>query len=100
MKIILVCSGGFSTSILIGALQKEAVKNGIKDYEAIAVGAHELDNNIHLGDIILVAPQIKHKFKEINDKVLAKGKKCYLIQPQEYTPIGAPKLFKQVLSLM
>lgn len=99
MKVLLVCSGGMSTSILIDALKKEATKKGIKDFEAIAVGAHEMDNHLADYEYVLVAPQIKHKFEGIKAKVLAAGKKAYSIPPMEYTPIGAPKLFNSILSL-
>ncbi len=99
MKILLVCSGGMSTSILIDALRKQATKQGISDFDAIAVGAHELDNHLADYDYVLVAPQIKHKFAAIKEKVEAAGKKAYSIPPMEYTPIGAPKLFSSILKL-
>ncbi|MEE3928305.1 hypothetical protein V2E24_01815 [Mycoplasmopsis ciconiae] len=100
MKVLLICSGGMSTQILITSLEKEAHKQNIQNFEAQAIGANELEDFKEEFDIILVAPQIKHKFDQINEVAQKKGKKIYQIQMMEYNPIGAPKLLKNVVKAM
>lgn len=99
MKILLICSGGMSTSILVAALEKEAKKKKIQDFIATAIGAHEIDQYIQDYEYILIAPQIKHKFKTFEEIAKSNSKKVYQIQPMEYTPIGAPKLLESILKL-
>lgn len=98
MKVILVCSGGMSTSILIDALKKEATKAG-KELSANAIGVNEI-SKISDCDIVLVAPQIKYKFDSIKEHTDSKRIKIYQIEPTEYTPIGAPKLMSSILKIM
>lgn len=96
MKVILVCSGGMSTSILIDSLKKEAEKLG-KEFSAKAIGVNEVNENLNDCDIVLVAPQIKYKFDSIKEFVDSKNIKIYQIQPMEYTPVGANNLMKSII---
>lgn len=100
MILLLICSGGMSTSILVQALEKEAKKHQIENFQAIAIGANQLEEYKNQNfDYILVAPQIKHKFSKMEEFAKEVNKKIYLIPPMEYTPIGAPTLFKNILKL-
>lgn len=100
MKILLICSGGMSTHILMQSLEKEAKKMEIANYSADAIGAYELDDYQKDFDVILVAPQIRFKFDTYEKHAKNHNKLVYQIQPMEYNPIGAPKLLQNVLKLM
>lgn len=99
-KVLFVCSGGMSSAIVEKSLDVEAKKSGI-DLESQAVGTGEAENAIKSKrwDIILVAPQVKHRFKEI--KELADDEKIpvELIEPRNYSPLGGKNLLKSITSL-
>lgn len=97
MKVIMVCSGGMSSSIVVKAIRQEADKQGFElSIEAVGTGEIEaIVQNDHF-DLLLVAPQVKHRFKDFEE--IAKGAEIpiELVEPMGYTPIGAPKTLKQI----
>lgn len=95
MKVIMVCSGGMSSSMIVDAVKKEAAKENF-DLEIVAVGTEAFENEIADYDLGLVAPQVRHrldKFKKVGESV---NKPVDVIDPMGYTPIGAPKILKQI----
>ncbi|WP_210144020.1 PTS sugar transporter subunit IIB [Staphylococcus sp. GDY8P94P] len=95
MKVIMVCSGGMSSSMIVDAVKKEAAKENF-DLEIVAVGTEAFENKIADYDLGLVAPQVRHrldKFKKVGEAV---NKPVDVIDPMGYTPIGAPKILKQI----
>ena len=95
MKVIMVCSGGMSRSMIVDAVKKEAAKENF-DLEIVAVGTEAFENEIADYDLGLVAPQVRHrldKFKKVGEAV---NKPVDVIDPMGYTPIGAPKILKQI----
>ncbi|MGI2268763.1 PTS sugar transporter subunit IIB [Staphylococcus cohnii] len=95
MKVIMVCSGGMSSSMIVDAVKKEAAKENF-DLEIVAVGTEAFENEIADYNLGLVAPQVRHrldKFKKIGEAV---NKPVDVIDPMGYTPIGAPKILKQI----
>ena len=76
-------------------MKKEAAKENF-DLEIVAVGTEAFENEIADYDLGLVAPQVRHrldKFKKIGEAV---NKPVDVIDPMGYTPIGAPKILKQI----
>ncbi|WP_347301555.1 PTS sugar transporter subunit IIB [Dolosigranulum savutiense] len=99
MKILFVCSGGMSSSIAIKALEKEANKQDVKvDVKAVGSSAleQELENSV---DVVMVAPQIKHRFKNLKEIANDYNVPIDLIEPTAYSPMGGKKLLSQALSL-
>lgn len=81
MKILLVCSGGMSTSLLVDAAKKTAEKENFQcDIQAGAVSL--VDEKAYLFDIILVAPQVRHRLTAIKESA-AKHNKLVAVIPQE-----------------
>ena len=69
MKVIMVCSGGMSSSMIVDAVKKEAAKENF-DLEIVAVGTEAFENEIADYDLGLVAPQVRHrldKFKKVGE---------------------------------
>jgi PTS system cellobiose-specific IIB component len=58
--IMLVCSAGMSTSLLVTKMQKAAEEKGI-DAEIFAVSASDADNNLESKnvDVLLLGPQVR-----------------------------------------
>ena len=95
MKVIMVCSGGMPSAMVVDSIKKQADKENY-DLEIKAVGSEEFENQFENYDLGLVAPQVKHrldKFKKMGDEV---GKPVDVVDPMGYTPIGAPKILKQI----
>ena len=65
MKVIMVCSGGMSSAMVVDSIKKQAEKENY-DLEIKAVGSEEV------------------------------GKPVDVVDPMGYTPIGAPKILKQI----
>jgi len=51
-------------------------------------------------DVAMVAPQIRHRFDTLNAQASEAGVQCAMITPQGYSPLGGPKLLKQIQELL
>ncbi|MBA4603862.1 PTS sugar transporter subunit IIB [Thermoactinomyces mirandus] len=93
MRVLIVCSVGMSSAILLKAIRLEAEKQGM-DLELKAIGAHELEDELPHSDLALIAPQIRHRYASL----LAIGKRLkkpvHLIPATGYTPLGANKVLE------
>lgn len=68
MKILLVCAGGLSTSILMKKVRKWAVENG-EEIEIEAIGKGSYEEEWQKYDCILTGPQISYMNDEIASNV-------------------------------
>lgn len=66
MKIILVCSAGMSTSMLVNKMRKAAEDRGM-DAEINAIAESQLKNNLEGLDVVLVGPQVRYLEKKLNN---------------------------------
>lgn len=100
MNILLVCSGGMSSAIVVKTIQGEAGKKGI-DINVKSVGASELGDELKAGwDAVLVAPQVRHRLKDFEAEAAEYKTPVALIPPQAYTPLGGPAVLAQILQLV
>lgn len=67
MKILLVCSSGMTTSLLVNKMIDASLAMGNND-KIWAVGQNELDKSIAESDVLLLSPQMKFLFNKIEDK--------------------------------
>ncbi|WP_243522075.1 PTS sugar transporter subunit IIB [Bacillus pseudomycoides] len=100
MKVLFVCSGGMSSSIVVNALKKEAEKKGIS-MDVHAIGTSEVEEVVKNGwDVVMVAPQVRHRFDAVKKIADEQSVPCGVIPPQAYTPLGGPTLLKAVQELI
>lgn len=100
MKILFVCSLGMSSTIAVNALKKEAQSKSI-EIEVNAVSTQQFEEEIKKGyDVAMVAPQVRHRFDTLSEQAKEAGVPCEMIQPQAYSPLGGPKLLKQIQNLL
>ncbi len=100
MKVLFVCSMGMSSQIAVDALKKEAKKHD-QEIDVTAVGSNEFEEAVKGGfDAAMVAPQIRHRFDYLKEQADDAGVPCTLIEPMAYSPLGGPKLYKQLLNLL
>ncbi len=101
MNVLIVCSGGMSSTIAEEALAGECAKRGI-DCTVDACGTSALEDRLKevKTDAVLVAPQVRHRFKDLQKVAEAAGVPSALIQPMAYSPLGGAKLFAQLAELV
>lgn len=91
-KILLVCSGGMSTTILMTKMQKYAGEKGFSlKVDACAMGVCQ--DKAPEYDVILLGPQIAYQKSSITAKVSIP---VAAMQPQDYAMARCENIFKQV----
>ncbi|WP_300276673.1 PTS sugar transporter subunit IIB [Peptacetobacter sp.] len=68
MKIIVACTGGMSTNILVSRMKKEAQSRNI-DCEIEAIGRCKVENILAEGDadLLLLTPQLMSEYEQIKN---------------------------------
>lgn len=68
LNILLVCSAGMSTSMLVERMKKAAETRGL-EAKIQSVGSAEVDVKSKQADVILVGPQVRYQLKDIQGTV-------------------------------
>ena len=97
IKILLVCSAGMSTSLMVNKMKDAAAQRGI-EAEIWAVGDAEAANNIGNADIMMLGPQVR--FLESKMKGIAGEKPVTVIDMQAYAMMNGAKVLDQALKLL
>ncbi len=98
MNIILVCSAGMSTSLLVTKMQKASEESGGQD-EIFACSVDQLEEYIDKYDVVLIGPQIRYKAKSIGEIATARGKKFAIIDSASYGLVDGKKVLAQAYSM-
>ena len=67
-NILLVCSAGMSTSMLVKKMQDAAAAKGV-EATIWAVGDADSTEEVKKADIVLLGPQVRYLEKKMNEKV-------------------------------
>ena len=95
MKILLVCAGGMSTSILMQKMEKYWKEQGI-ELNIKAVGLAEYEDVYQQFEIVLVGPQVSYRLKEIKENTMLP---CSAIESFVYAMGDCPKIMALVQKL-
>lgn len=99
LNIILVCSAGMSTSLLVSKMKKAAEDRGLDaDIEAIASSIAEEKLKEIPVDVLLLGPQVR--FLESTYKEQFTNIAVDIISPQDYGMMNGEKVLDQALSLL
>lgn len=98
MKIILVCSAGMSTSLLVNKMRKAAEEQGIRA-EIDAVPESQLKNNLNGLDVVLIGPQVRYLEKKVRDLVEPRGVQVDIIDTMAYGMVQGDKVLNQAIDL-
>ncbi|ORX24642.1 PTS sugar transporter subunit IIB [Thermoanaerobacterium sp. PSU-2] len=90
MKILLVCAGGMSTSILMKKMESYWKQVG-EELDIKAVGLGEYQDVYQNYDIILVGPQVSYRLQEIKENT---GLPCAAIPSFDYAVGNCPNIMK------
>lgn len=99
--IMLVCSAGMSTSLLVTKMQKAAEEKGM-DADIFAVAASDADNNLatkHV-DVLLLGPQVRFMKNQFAEKLDPKGIPFDVINMADYGMMNGEKVLTQAENLM
>lgn len=116
MTILLVCAAGMSTSLLVEAMRKAAGAAAATSYPADggmplggsaaggqvhieAVGSEGLEDRLGESDVILVAPQVRHRFARFAELAAAAGRPIGLIDPKVYGLVDGAGALAQARAL-
>lgn len=100
MKVLLVCSGGMSSAIIVKAVEKEAAKNSL-DLTIKSVGSGEFAEEIKNGwDVALVAPQVRHRLAFFQEAAAGWNVPVAVVPPQGYSPLGGAVLLTEIRKLL
>lgn len=98
-KILLMCSSGMSTSILVKKMEEAAKEKGI-DVKIRAISTDSLDNHINETDVILLGPQIKFMLPKITEKAKQYNIQAAAIPMVDYGMCNGSKVLDLALSLL
>lgn len=97
MRVLLVCSGGFTTSILVENMRR--VMDEKEDYvEARPVS--DVKDLIDKFDVVLLGPQVRFKLKEVRQLAEAHGKKAGLLDPRFLSTLDGKGVFELAKKIM
>ncbi len=99
--IMLVCSAGMSTSLLVTKMQKAAEDKGISA-DIFAVSASEADQHLESKnvDVLLLGPQVRFMKTQFEQKLAPKGIPLDIINMADYGMMNGEKVLAQAESLM
>lgn len=95
-RILLVCSGGMSTSVLMSKMEKYYEERGI-DAKVLACGTDKYVDEAPGFDIILLGPQVTYRRKQIAESV---DIPVVPIKPQDYAFANVENILKEVDDLL
>jgi PTS system cellobiose-specific IIB component len=90
MKILLVCAGGMSTSILMKKMESFWKEAG-EELDIKAVGLAEYQDVYQNYDIVLMGPQVSYRLKEVKENT---GLPCSAIQSFDYAVANCANIMK------
>jgi PTS system cellobiose-specific IIB component len=99
LKILLCCSAGMSTSLLVEHMKKAAKERGLQA-EILAVALHEFGQYLDEFDVVLLGPQVRYKLPEFRQAATEKGKPCDVIDMVAYGMLNGGKVLDQALALL
>lgn len=95
-NILLICSAGMSTSLLVTRMQKAAQEQGI-EAKIWAMGATEAKSHLEEADIILLGPQVRFMKAEISKKTT---KPVEVIDMSAYGTMNGEKVLASALQAL
>ena len=98
-KILLVCSAGMSTSLLVSKMRISAKEQGI-DCDIHAIAESEVDEYKKDFDVLLLGPQIRFLFSKLNSKFGDEGIPVSIISTVDYGTMNGEKVLKHALDLI
>ncbi|WP_314065761.1 PTS sugar transporter subunit IIB [uncultured Vagococcus sp.] len=99
--IMLVCSAGMSTSLLVTKMEKAAEAQGI-EADIFAVSASDADSNLadKNVDVLLLGPQVRFMKGQFEQKLAPMGIPLDVIDMKDYGMMNGENVLKVALNLI
>ncbi|WP_056991662.1 PTS sugar transporter subunit IIB [Liquorilactobacillus mali] len=99
--IMLACSAGMSTSLLVSKMQVAAKENG-KDYEIFAKSTADIDQEFKTNtpDVLLLGPQVAYMRETVQKKADEAGIPMDVINMADYGMMNGANVLKFAEELM
>ena len=100
MKILLVCAGGFSTTMMMEEMKKVikgSSKLEITDFPMEAVGVDRMIDVIDNYDVVLVGPQLTHKYDYVKGEADKRKIPAVLLSSEIYGAMDGATVVKQAI---
>lgn len=98
-NILLVCSAGMSTSLLVTKMQNAAKDKGI-EAKINAIAEADLKNSIEGVDVLLLGPQVRYMLSKVRTLMEPKGVPVDVINSVDYGTMNGTKVLDQAISLI
>jgi PTS system cellobiose-specific IIB component len=98
-KILLVCSAGLSTKVLVSKMEKYARQQDIK-VEIWAVSTDVMDSNMANADIVLLGPQIRFQLTQMQEKGKIYGIPVEVIPSVDYGLCNGEKVLEFAMDVL
>ncbi|WP_300382417.1 PTS sugar transporter subunit IIB [Clostridium sp.] len=92
LKIMLVCSSGMSTSLLVSKMREAAKKQGI-EVEIDATGASQISSKTDV-DIVLLGPQVRFLLNDIRKEMETVGVPVDVINNLDYGTMNGENVLR------
>ena len=96
VRILLVCSAGISTGVMVGKMKTEAVMHGL-DAEIWSCSAAEAKANVEKADVVLLSPEVTPEDLHLGET--AGTTPIASIDPEVYAKMGGEAVLEQALEL-
>lgn len=98
-KILLACSAGMSTSLLVTKMEQHAAAIG-EETKIWAVGQDQAKKEMANADVVLIGPQMAFLKGELQKEADQYGIKVEVIDMMAYGLADGKKAYEQAISLM
>lgn len=98
-KIMLCCSAGMSTSLLVRKMAEVATERGL-EVEINAFGIAEFDEQFPRYQVVLLGPQVKYMLKTLSEKAATQGIPVQPVEMMDYGMQRGDKVLDYALSLI
>ncbi|CAH0308046.1 Lichenan-specific phosphotransferase enzyme IIB component [Peribacillus sp. Bi96] len=99
MNILLVCSAGMSTSLLVTKMEKAAEAKGI-EAKIWAVSADQAGENIDNADVLLLGPQVRYLLNDVKKMAESKPVVVDVINQVHYGLMNGEAVLETALGLV
>lgn len=98
-RILLACSSGMSTSLLVSRMKEAAKRRGV-DVEIWAVSQDKAVSEMKKADVLLVGPQMRFLIRKLSKEGEALGIPIEAIDPIAYGRVDGEAVLNKALELI
>ncbi|WP_027415271.1 PTS sugar transporter subunit IIB [Aneurinibacillus terranovensis] len=99
MKILLACSSGMSTSLLVSKMREAAENTGL-DCEIWAVSQDKAEEEMQKADVLLIGPQMRFLKSKFKGKAKEIGIPLDVIEPMAYGRCDGKAVLNKAVQLV